>query len=80
MNMPTTAPTFRITVQGRLDEGWGEWLDGLSIDTTMDEHGAIVTTLTGEIVDQAALRGLLNRLWDWNLTLIAVTRLQGVTS
>ena len=75
MNTPTAAPIYCITVQGRLDKGWGEWLGGLSIDTTRDEHGAIVTSLTGEIVDQAALRGLLNRLWDWNLTLIAVTRL-----
>ena len=70
-----TAPVYRITVQGRLDEAWSEWLTGLALTTTMDEHGAIVTTLTGEVVDQAALRGLLNRLWDWNLTLIAVTRL-----
>ena len=79
MDTPT-APIYRITVQGRLDEAWSEWLTGLTLTTTMDEHGAIVTTLTGEVVDQAALRGLLNRLWDWNLTLIAVTRLQGVPS
>ena len=70
-----TAPVYRITVQGRLDKAWSEWLTGLALTTTTDEHGAIVTTLTGEVVDQAALRGLLNRLWDWNLTLIAVTRL-----
>ena len=74
MDTPT-APIYRITVQGRLDKGWGEWLTGLSIDTAVDERGSIVTTLTGAIIDQAALRGLLNRLWDWNLTLIAVTRL-----
>jgi hypothetical protein len=73
-------PTYRITVQGRLDEAWNEWLNGLTIESAADEHGSIVTMLTGEIIDQAALRGLLNRLWDWNLTLIAVTRLQGVTA
>jgi hypothetical protein len=75
MNTPTAAPIYCITVQGRLDEAWSEWLTDLTLTTTTDEHGAIVTTLTGEVVDQAALRGLLNRLWDWNLTLIAVTRL-----
>jgi len=74
------APVYRITVQGRLDEVWGQWLSGLTIETAVNDRGAIVTTLTGEIIDQAALRSLLNRLWDWNLTLIAVTRLQGVTS
>ena len=74
MNTPT-APVYRITVQGRLDEAWSEWLTGLTLTATSNEHGAIATTLTGAIVDQAALRGLLNRLWDLNLTLIAVTRL-----
>ena len=74
MNTPVAASIFRIAVQGRLDEAWGEWLNGLAIETAADEHGSIVTTLTGAIVDQAALRGLLNQLWDWNLTLIAVTR------
>ena len=75
MNTSTAASRFRITVQGRLDEVWSDWLSGLTIETTTDDRGAIVTTLTGDIVDQAALRGLLNHLWDWNLTLIAVTRL-----
>ena len=69
------APVYRITVQGRLDEVWRQWLSGLTIETAVNDRGSIVTTLTGEIVDQAALRGLLNHLWDWNLTLIAVTRL-----
>ena len=79
MDTPT-AQVYRITVQGRLDEIWSQWLSGLTIETAVNDRGAIVTILTGEIVDQAALRGLLNRLWDWNLTLIAVTRLQGATS
>jgi hypothetical protein len=79
MDTPTV-PIYCITMQGRLDEAWSEWLTGLTLTTTTDEHDAIVTSLTGEIVDQAALRGLLNRLWDWNLTLIAVTRLEGETS
>jgi hypothetical protein len=73
MDTPTAAPVYCITVQGHLDETWGTWLHNLTIETA-DEHGACVTRLTGEIADQAALRGLLNRLWDWNLTLITVTR------
>lgn len=73
MDTPTASPVYCITVQGRLDEAWGTWLHGLTVETA-DEHGVCVTRLTGEIVDQAALRGLLNRLWDWNLTLITVTR------
>ena len=75
METPTAPSSYCITVQGRLDETWGTWLTGLTLEITADDHGSIVTTLTGEIVDQAALRGLLNQLWDWNLTLMAVTRL-----
>jgi len=74
MDTSAASPVYCITVQGCLDETWGAWLNGLAIETA-DEHGACVTRLTGEIVDQAALRGLVNQLWDWNLTLIAVTRL-----
>ena len=74
MDTPAAPPVYCITVHGRLDETWGVWLTGLTIETA-DEHGACVTRLTGEIADQAALRGLVNQLWDWNLTLITVTRL-----
>lgn len=75
MDTPTESPVYCITVQGRLDKAWGEWLNGLAIETAADEYGSGVTRLTGNVVDQAALRGLLNQLWDWNLTLIAVMRL-----
>ncbi|CAG0933384.1 hypothetical protein TFLX_03037 [Thermoflexales bacterium] len=74
MDKPIEAPVYCITVQGRLDEAWGTWLHGLTIETA-EERGLCVTRLAGEIVDQPALRGLLNQLWDWNLTLITVTRL-----
>lgn len=74
MDTPAAASVYCITVQGRLDETWATLLTGLRIETA-EEHGACVTRLTGEIVDQAALRGFMNQLWDWNLTLIAVTRL-----
>jgi len=75
MDAPTTPPVYCISVHGRLDEAWGKWLSGLTIQIAEDEHGSCVTKLTGAIADQAALRGLLNQLWDWNLTLIAVRRL-----
>ena len=64
------AARYQIVVQGRLDEGWSEWLDGMTMGF---EHG--VTTLIGTVADQAALRGLLTRIWDLNLTLISVDRI-----
>jgi hypothetical protein len=61
---------YRIKVQGRLDtERWSDWFTGLTI--TVENEYPPVTALTGP-VDQAALRGILNRLWDLNLALISV--------
>lgn len=63
---------YCITVQGQLDESWSNWLGGMSIAVERADEGVPVTTLTGPVVDQPALRGILNRLWDLNLTLISV--------
>ena len=62
---------YQIDVQGRLDERWNDWFGGM---TVAYEEG--VTTLTGPIADQAALRGMLSKIWDLNLVLIAVRRLE----
>ncbi len=63
---------YRIVVRGRLDESWSGWLDGMSVSVLGAAEGAPVTALTGPVVDQSALRGILNRLWDLNLTVISV--------
>jgi len=62
----------RITVKGKVDPSWSEWFGGMALGSCADVHGAPVTTLTGVIADQAALRGILTRLWDLNLTVISV--------
>jgi hypothetical protein len=67
-------PRYAIQVQGHLDAHWSEWLEGMTL--THEEGG--VTRLEGPIRDQAALRGLLNRLWDLHLTIVTVQRLGGV--
>ena len=58
---------YQIKVQGRLDESWSGWFNSMAIAFEGD-----TTTLTGAVVDQAALRGILSRLWDLNLALISV--------
>src|SRR5215208_416738 len=60
---------YEIRVKGHLDESWSEWFDGLTI--TNLESGE--TVLRGEIVDQAALHGVLSKVRDLNLPLIAVS-------
>jgi hypothetical protein len=59
---------YNIRVKGHLDGGWSEWFDGLQI--TNSENG--VAVLSGEIVDQAALHGVLNKVRNLNLPLISV--------
>jgi hypothetical protein len=66
---------YQIIVQGFLDSDWSNRLGGLSIATTETAHGT-VTTLTGEVVDQAALFGILNALYDLHHPLLSVRREQ----
>jgi hypothetical protein len=61
---------YRIQVQGHLAAHWSEWLDGF---TVQDETSGR-TLLTGWVADQAALNGLLNKLYDLGLPLLSVTR------
>jgi hypothetical protein len=66
---------YRIRVQGRVTPRWSDWFGGLTLIEDYDAGGRPVTTLSGMVPDQAALRGIVNRLWDLNLTLIVVERL-----
>jgi hypothetical protein len=62
---------YDIRVTGHLDPCWSEWFDGLTI-TNLD---CGVAELRGDIVDQAALHGTLNKIRNLNLSLISVTNL-----
>ncbi|HET7089692.1 MAG TPA: hypothetical protein VFL17_13670 [Anaerolineae bacterium] len=63
-------PVYEIRVKGHLDPRWSEWFQGLTVTRTASGE----TILSGSIVDQAALHGLLAKIRDLNLTLISVTR------
>jgi hypothetical protein len=60
---------YEIRVKGHLDGHWSEWFDGLTIANV--ENGDAV--LSGEIVDQSALHGVLVKVRDLGLPLISVT-------
>ena len=68
------APQYRIVVQGELNDSWSEWLGDVSLDRFNRIYGSSQTTILSEIPDQAALRDLLNKIWDLNLILISVNR------
>jgi len=63
--------TYQIKVPGHLDESWSEWAGGMTITVESEGDGPPVTILTGT-VDQAALQGLLRRLYSLGLPLISV--------
>ena len=65
-----TPSFYRIRVKGHLGCGWSAWFEGLSI--RHEENGE--TVLYGPIVDQAALHGVLMKIRDLGLTLMAVNR------
>jgi len=61
---------YEIRIKEKLDPSRSEWFDGLTITTLPSDE----SLLSGSIIDQAALHGLLNKVRDLGLTLIAVTR------
>lgn len=59
---------YEIRVRGHLDPRWGEWFDGLSLT----HEGDGTTLLSGTVVDQAALYGVLRKVRDLGLPLVSV--------
>lgn len=63
---------YEIHVRGHLDESWSDWLEGLEV--SLLENGEMI--LTGHIGDQAALMGVLNKLYGLNLALMSVNEIK----
>ena len=69
------AATYRITVQGNLSPRWSDRLDDMVITTAAGRDSRVTTTLVGPLIDQAALAGVLNTLYELGLTLLSVEQL-----
>jgi hypothetical protein len=61
--------TYEIRLKGHLDGRWVAWFDGLSLS----REGDGTTVIGGQVADQAALHGLLQRVRDTGLPLLSVT-------
>jgi hypothetical protein len=62
-------PVYEIRIKGHLGSQWTDWFEGLTI--TLEEDGD--TLLTGLVIDQAALYGLLKKVRDLGLPLVSVS-------
>ena len=68
--------TYQIKVPGHLGASWSDWAGKMTITLESEGDNTPVTTLTGTI-DQAALQGLLRRLYSLGLPLLAVNCVEG---
>ena len=68
----SAAAVYRITVRGKLGEKLAKSLDGLNLSEITGNGGIPVGVLVGRFIDQAALSGLLNSLYDLQLPIISV--------
>jgi len=59
---------YEIRLKGHLNDRWAEWFEGLTI--TLEDNGD--TLLTGPVIDQAALQGLLKKVRDLGMPLVSV--------
>ena len=66
---------YRIGVQGRIPARWCDRLEGMAITERSPEAESPVSTLLGELSDQAALAGVLNTLYELHLPVLSVERL-----
>jgi hypothetical protein len=71
INKPSQSIYYEIRVQGQLDSNWSDWFNGL--DVTPQENGE--TLIAGSVTDQAALQGILTKVFNLRLLLLSVKRI-----
>jgi hypothetical protein len=63
---------YEIRVRGSIADNWSDWFEGMTIEHGASPEGIPITTLSGTVVDQAALIGILRKLHNLRLQLLSV--------
>jgi hypothetical protein len=66
---------YKIVIKGAFDKNWSDNLFGMQVEVRKGEGNITFTSLVGEIRDQSALSGLLNNLYEMQMTVISVNML-----
>jgi hypothetical protein len=66
---------YRICVQGRLNGKWADYFEGMQIENGSDTGGYQITYLSGPLADQAALQGVLQKLYNLGFPLILAEKI-----
>ena len=84
MNKPNRIPLpfdspaiYQVIVRGQIDPTWSDLLEGMKVSQVTQEDYPRCTSLEGELIDQAALAGVINALYEMHLTIISMKRLNG---
>jgi hypothetical protein len=74
-DLPQDQPVvYRIEVDGQVDEAIRDWFEDMAISIESKADGKPVSTLVGPVADQAALHGLLSRIYTLGFAVVSVTR------
>jgi hypothetical protein len=73
---PDESTVYQIRIKGHLGSEWADWFGGLSV--TLEDNGN--TLLSGLVVDQAALYGVLKKVRNLGMPLVSVNRIEGINN
>ena len=70
MNVTTVTYIYHIRIEGHLDSHWSSWFEGMEIILLENDE----TLISGPVIDQTALHGILAKIRDMNLKLVSVSK------
>ena len=72
---PNESTIYRIRIAGKLKESWSDWFNGMKIEFGLEAGENPVSTLTGPLLDQSALHGVLGKIRNLGLKLLSVEQI-----